>query len=71
MVVSVSLPIEQNVSLYLSILLFTFTLIGVSMMMGKSISVPVWKNPRKAYNLIDNKKIIDILKEHAIVKGQP
>lgn len=63
MVYSVSLPLEQNVQLFLSILLFIFSLIGVSMMIGKNISVPFWKNPRKAYNLIDNKKISDTIKE--------
>ena len=66
MVVSLSLDFEDNLTYFGGLLLFALSLAALSAVVdGKkdSIMVPFWKgNPRLAYNLIENKKIIHIIK---------
>lgn len=65
-VVSVSLTLEDNIKLFMSLLSFGLSLIVLSCMMdgaSNAIVRPFWiGNERKAYNVISNKKIIHLLK---------
>ena len=67
MIVTLALDIETNVKLFMALLLYGLSLLALSILMdGKNaIVVPFWKgegNTRKAYKLIENKKIIHIIK---------
>jgi hypothetical protein len=68
MVISLALPLDQNVMFFLSLILYALTLIALSWVMdgpNNSIISPFWSskgNPRKSYSKIENKKIIDLYK---------
>lgn len=68
MVISLSLDLEGNLQYFGGLLLLALSLIALSLAIdGKknAIVVPFWSgqgNPRLAYNMIENKKIIHIIK---------
>lgn len=67
MIISLALTIEDNVKYFVSLLLFALSLVFVSLIIDgkeKCIVSPFWSgNPRRAYNIIENKKIIDLIKK--------
>lgn len=68
--VSVSLSQEANLKLIGGMVLWCVTLIALSVILDgwdRAIIARPGLNPRKAYNIISNKKIIDLIRQ---VKGQ-
>ena len=68
--VSVSLSQEANLKLIGGMVLWCATLIALSITLDgwdRAIIARPGLNPRKAYNIITNKKIIDLIRQ---VKGQ-
>ena len=63
--ISVSFTVEGNILFMLSIILWCLSLICVSIMLDgweRAIIAKIGLNPRKAYNIIYNKKIIDLIR---------